>query len=137
VARAPAPGSVAQVRRALRGVLGDHATDRASDEFLEVVRAGMRIPGWSTAMHSHLNLAMARGRARPENVLTDDELRRIGCSVRFIWGDADVYGPPAIGERAVGLMPDADMLVLAGGHAPFLDDPRRCAGVITGADVVG
>ena len=125
--RAPAPSTAAKVRRAMKNVLGDRATASLGDEFYDVVRAGMAMPGWGVAMRTHLNLAMRRGRARPENRLGDDELRRIDTDVRFIWGDADVYGPPAIGERAVSILPDAHLDVIPGNHAPFLDDPRECA----------
>jgi pimeloyl-ACP methyl ester carboxylesterase len=82
-------------------------------------------------MRTHLNLAMRRGRSRPENVFTDDELAGLATDVRFVWGDADVYGPPAIGERAAAIMPDAQLHVIPGGHAPFLDDPGACARIIT------
>ena len=54
----------------------------------------MAMPGWKRAMSSHLNLAMRSGQARPENLLSDDELRSIEAPVRFVMGDADVYGPP-------------------------------------------
>jgi pimeloyl-ACP methyl ester carboxylesterase len=81
-------------------------------------------------MRTHLNLAMRAGRPRPENVFTDDELRTIATPVRFVWGDGDVYGPPEIGQRAAQLMGDASVEVLPGGHAPFLDDPERCAALI-------
>jgi pimeloyl-ACP methyl ester carboxylesterase len=81
-------------------------------------------------MSSHLNLAMRSGRPRPENLFSDDELRGIETPVRFVMGDADVYGPPAVAERAAALMPDARVTVLEGGHAPFLDDPARCAEII-------
>ena len=37
-------------------------------------------------------------------------------------GSEDVYGPPALAERAAALLPDATVEVIAGaGHAPFLD----------------
>jgi pimeloyl-ACP methyl ester carboxylesterase len=45
--------------------------------------------------------------------------------------DDDVYGLPSIGERAVGIMPNARLeIVPGGGHAPFLDDPARCAALV-------
>ena len=50
--------------------------------------------------------------------------------MRFIFGDADVSDGPEVGERAASLMPDARLDVLPGGHAPFLDDPGRCAELI-------
>ena len=83
-------------------------------------------------MWSHLNLAFRAGRPRPGNHFSDDELRRITTPVLFIWGDEDVYGGPGIGRRACEVMPNAQLEVLPGGHAPFLDDPERCAALIDG-----
>jgi pimeloyl-ACP methyl ester carboxylesterase len=133
VSRAPAPKTVKAVRRASTGALGRHAAKLMPDSFFELTRATMAMPGWRLAMSSHLNLAMRSGRPRPENLLGDDELRGIEVPVRLIFGDADVYGGPEIGERAVALMPDARLHVLPGGHAPFLDDPARCAELIRAA----
>ena len=130
VARLPAPPSVAATRRASAKVMGRHALDRLPDSFFEVVRAGMRMPGWKQAMRTHLNLALRSGRARPENVFTDDELRSLAVPIQLIWGNGDVYGGPEIAERAVALMPDARLEVLHGGHAPFLDEPEQCAALI-------
>ena len=84
-------------------------------------------------MFCHLNLAMRSGKPRPENLFTDAELRGIELPVRLILGDADVYGGPEVGERGASLVPDARLDVLPGGHAPFLDDPRRCAELIRGS----
>jgi hypothetical protein len=50
--------------------------------------------------------------------------------VQLIWGDGDVYGGPEIGERAAALLPDAQLDLIEGGHAPFLDEPERCAELI-------
>jgi pimeloyl-ACP methyl ester carboxylesterase len=131
--RAPAPGTAKATRRAMTGAIGKPAVEKLPDAYFEVVRATMLMPGWRTAMFSHLNLAMRSGRPRPQNLLTGDELRSIDVPVRFILGDADVYGGPDVCERAVALMPDARLDVLPGGHAPFLDDPGRCALLIRDA----
>jgi len=48
----------------------------------------------------------------------------------MIWGDQDPYGGPEIGRRACALIPDARLEVIPGRHAPFLDDPERCAALI-------
>jgi pimeloyl-ACP methyl ester carboxylesterase len=130
VSRVPAPRSANGVRRAMTGAMGKPAVGRLSDAYFDLVRATMVMPGWRGAMLSHLNLAMRSGRPRPENLLTDDELRSLEVPVRLILGDADVYGGPEIGERAVALMPDARLDVVPGGHAPFLDDPQRCAELV-------
>ena len=130
VARAPAPKTVDATRKAMAAVLGQRALDRTPPEFFEVVRLGMAKPGWGVAMRTHLALAMRGGRVRPGNAFTDDELRAIDVPVQLIWGDRDPYGGPEIATRAAGLLPDARLEVLEGGHAPFLDDPERCAQLI-------
>jgi pimeloyl-ACP methyl ester carboxylesterase len=110
--------------------LGRRAVERLPDEFFDVVRTGMARPGWSRAMWSHLNLAMRYGRARPGTAFAHDELRSISAPVQFIWGGGDVYGGPEIGERAAALLPESRLEVVEGGHAPFLDEPERCAELI-------
>ena len=125
--------NVATTRRSLaRGVIGPRAAKRAPDGFFEVVHEGMRQPGFRTAMLSHMRLAMRLGRPRPENFLTEAELRQLTAPVLMIWGDEDPYGGPEIGQHACTLLPDAHLEVIPGRHAPFLDDPERCAALIDG-----
>jgi pimeloyl-ACP methyl ester carboxylesterase len=131
VSRLPAPPSAGVVRKTMRKAIGAETVARLPQEFFEVVRQIMRQPGWKRAMRTHLPLALKAGRQRVENALTDEELRRIEAPVLFIWGTDDVYGPPSIGERAVAVMPNARLDVIpGGGHAPFLDDPQRCAALV-------
>jgi pimeloyl-ACP methyl ester carboxylesterase len=101
VARIRSP-NVATTRRSLsRGVIGPRAAERAPDGFFEVVHKGMRRVGFRTAMLSHMRLAMRLGRPRPENFLSEAELRQIAVPVLMIWGDEDPYGGP--GDRATRL----------------------------------
>ena len=127
--------NVATTRRALaRGVIGPRAAGRAPEGFFEVVHEGMRQPAFRTAMLTHMQGAMRLGRPRPENLLSDSELRQLTVPVLMIWGDQDPYGGPEIGRRACALIPDARLEIIPGRHAPFLDDPDRCAALI--ADLV-
>jgi len=130
VARIGSP-SVAITRRALaRGAIGRRGAERAPEGFFEVVHEGMRHPGYRTAMLTHMQLALRIGRPRPENFLSETELRQLAVPVLMIWGDQDPYGGPEIGRRACALIPDARLEVIPGRHAPFLDDPERCAALI-------
>jgi pimeloyl-ACP methyl ester carboxylesterase len=129
----PPPSSVKATRRGMKGVMGQAALDRTPDEFFAIVSAGMRMPGWRAAMWTHLNLALRFGRARPGNALTEAELRSIAAPVLFIWGEDDVYGRPDIGRRAAAAIPGGRLEVVPGNHAPFLDDPERCAGLVRAA----
>jgi pimeloyl-ACP methyl ester carboxylesterase len=130
IARLRSPG-VATTRRALaRGAIGPRAAERAPEGFFEVVHEGMRQPGYRTAMLTHMQLAMRLGRPRPENLISDSELRQLKVPVLMIWGDEDPYGGPEIGQRACELIPDARLEIIPGRHAPFLDDPERCGALI-------
>ena len=123
--------SVAITRRALaRGAIGACGAERAPEGFFEVVHEGTRQPGYRTAMLAHMQLALRFGRPRPENFLSDTELRELAVPVLMIWGDRDPYGGPEIGQRACGLIPDARLEVIEGRHAPFLDDAERCGALI-------
>ena len=130
VSRVPPPKNAAT---GMKGVIGKPAIERTPKEWFDIVAAGMRTPGWAPAMKSHLNLALSWGRARPGNAFTEDELRRLDVPVLFIWGDVDRYGGPEIGRHAAALMPGARVEVIPGNHAPFLDDPERCARLIDAA----
>ena len=118
VARIRSP-SVAFTRRSLaQGAIGPHAAQTAPDGFFAAVHEGMRQPAFREAMLSHMQLAMRLGRPRPENFLTDPELKGIAAPVLMIWGDEDPYGDPEIGRRAAALMPDAQLEVIPGRHPP-------------------
>jgi pimeloyl-ACP methyl ester carboxylesterase len=130
VARMPQPGRRLMRASMRRGALGPRAEANTPDEWFDAAIATMRMPAWRTAMWSHLHLAFRAGRPRPGNHFSDDELRRITTPTQFIWGDNDVYGGPDIGRRASQLMSSARLEVLPAGHAPFLDDPKRCGKLI-------
>ena len=63
-------------------------------------------------MMSHMWLAMFLGRPRQENLLADDELRRIAAPVLMIWGDEDPLRQPEMGRRATALIPNAQLGVI-------------------------
>lgn len=130
IARIRSP-NVATTRRTLaRGVIGPGAAGQAPEGLFEVVHEGMRQPGYRTAMLTHMQLAMRFGRPRPENLISDSELRQLTVPVLMIWGDEDPYGGPEIGRRACQLMPHSRLAIIPGRHAPFLDDPERCGALI-------
>jgi pimeloyl-ACP methyl ester carboxylesterase len=89
IARLRSP-NVATTRRALaRGAIGPRAAERAPEGFFEVVHEGMRQPGYRTAMLTHMQLALRLGRPRPENLISDSELRQLKVPVLMIWGGED------------------------------------------------
>jgi len=101
----PSP-SVGMTRRMMARGAGRQAVERATREFWEVRHWAMRMPGYATALISHVQSATRLGRPCPENFLSDDELRRIEAPTLFVWGDKDAFGSPEICRRALELMPE-------------------------------
>jgi pimeloyl-ACP methyl ester carboxylesterase len=62
-------------------------------------------------------------------VTTADQLRAIRHPVRLIWGERDAFGPVDAGRRIADSMPDADLHVVPGGHAPWLHHTDLVAGL--------
>lgn len=97
-------------------------------ELRDLMVALERRPGFGEdlveLMHSCLTL---RG-ARPEVALTASQLRAVPVPAQFVWGEVDTFGPPSVGERAAELVAGAQLHVVPGGHAPWLDDPTAVAG---------
>jgi len=45
----------------------------------------------------------------------------------FIWGEDDPQGGADAARRFVAQVPGAELEMMAGGHAPWLDDPDKVA----------
>ena len=56
-------------------------------------------------------------------------LASIRTPVHFLWGEEDLYGGPEIARGFVGKVPGAELELMPGGHAVWMDDPDRAASV--------
>ena len=57
--------------------------------------------------------------------LTAKQLARIMQPTLMFWGENDPFGPVEIGERMANVMPNAQLHVVGGGHAPWLTQYER------------
>jgi pimeloyl-ACP methyl ester carboxylesterase len=91
-------------------------------ELIEATAAVLQIPStavaWRTLLENTLRL-----RGPLPYAFSENDLRRVRQRTLFLWGTRDPFGAPAVGRRAVALMPDARIEVLDEGHLPWLDDP--------------
>jgi 2-hydroxy-6-oxonona-2,4-dienedioate hydrolase len=56
----------------------------------------------------------------------EEELTRLRIPVLLVWGDRDVVFPMPLAERALGLLPNGELVILEGaGHAPQLENPEE------------
>jgi pimeloyl-ACP methyl ester carboxylesterase len=110
------PPSPAQIDRLARAA-GEDFTDHP--HLRSLLLAAHRLPTWSPSLITTVRSVVGIRGARPQVALTPDELARISQPVQLVWGRDDTFGPPAIGERAADLIPDADLHVIPGGHGPW------------------
>jgi pimeloyl-ACP methyl ester carboxylesterase len=128
------PTPLFMYRRVMATMLGRHAVNTAPEAFIRASYFGPRTGAHAKTISAFAN-EMYRGvRAEPPRyALRDDELARIAKPVLVIWGQEEDGMILAIaeGRRKAALIPDARFEVVPGGHLPWLDDPQRCADLIS------
>ena len=93
----------------------------------DLLLAAERLPDHGRMMLTLLpQLVRLRG-ARPAMALGEDDLGRIRVPVQVVWADGDPFGSVDVGERMVAALPDAELRVVPGGHAPWLDSAATIA----------
>ena len=79
---------------------GAHAARLVSNDIVDLHALPMRLPGQATSFRSLQKRLLVGRTARPENVLTDAELRNFTVPLLFVWPDDDRFLAPAAGNRA-------------------------------------
>jgi pimeloyl-ACP methyl ester carboxylesterase len=108
--------SAANAERVMR-IVGEDPTGLG--ELRDVLLAAQRMPTYTPSLLALMRAVMHWTRPRADIVTTPDQLRGIDHPVRLIWGEQDPFGPPSAGRRIADLIPDADLHVVPGGHAPW------------------
>lgn len=96
-----------------------------SPELADLLLATERLPGFRHTFLATLNALIRLRGNRPEMRLTAEQLERVGQPTLVFWGQDDPFGSVAVGERMVTVMPDAELHVVGGGHAPWLTQAER------------
>lgn len=123
VQRPSARGARLQLRMSGE-TLGDRPPDRA---LIEVLVAMQRLPHHDTTWRDLLHAAVGLRGARPGMAITADDLQRLDVPTLFVWGEKDTFGPPQVAERAVALLPDAELVRVPHGHVPWVSDAAAVA----------
>jgi 2-hydroxy-6-oxonona-2,4-dienedioate hydrolase len=95
------------------------------EELRDVMLATQRLPSYTPSLLALMRSVMSRTRPRPQIVTTANELRDVRHPVRLIWGERDPFGTVGAGQRIADLVPDADLHVVPGGHAPWFHQAER------------
>lgn len=119
----PSPRQVEQLGR----MVNEHPFP---PELVDLLVATERLPGFRRTFLSTLNTLLRLRGNRPETRLTGEQLAAIDRPTLLVWGEEDPFGAPEVGERMVEIMPDAELHVVGGGHAPWLTQSGRIGPLI-------
>jgi len=128
------PTPLFMYRRMMASFLGRHAVDAAPEALIRASYLGGRGASHGETLHTLANEMLRGLHAEPRRyALSGDELARIDKPVLMIWGRAEdgVILSIAEAREKVAIMPNARLEVLAGGHEPWLDDPKGCADLVS------
>ena len=100
-------------------------------ELANLILATERLPGFRHTFLSTLNTLIRLRGNRPAMRLTAKQLAGISQPTLVFWGKNDPFGSVEAGERMVRVMPDAELHVVGGGHAPWLTQSERIGPIAT------
>jgi 2-hydroxy-6-oxonona-2,4-dienedioate hydrolase len=101
------------------------------EELRDMMLATQRLPTHTSSLLALMRSVMSWTRPRPGIVTSASQLRRVRHPVRLIWGERDPFGSVAAGRRIADLIPEADLHVVPGGHAPWFHQTDRVAELTT------
>jgi pimeloyl-ACP methyl ester carboxylesterase len=96
-------------------------------ELADLILATERLPGFRHTFLSMLNALLRVRGSRPGMRLTAEQLAGIPQPTLVFWGRDDPFGSVEVGERLVRVMPNAELHVVGGGHAPWLTQTKDIA----------
>jgi pimeloyl-ACP methyl ester carboxylesterase len=102
-----------------------HVELHKEPEVRQVMVESEKMPGAADSFLSLLHACVRLRGARPEVMLYAEQLSRLRHPVQLIWGDDDPFGKVEVGELAVELIPDAELHVVPGGHAAWVNAPKQ------------
>lgn len=126
------PKSVLQFAKFMgeEAALADHP--ELIDMFVAAGRDPLATAGTTTEVReivSPLALVSPSGFRRRSRVRLD-ELRRLTVPTLLVWGEQEPLGGVAVARAVTELIPDAQLALLPGGHAPWLGRPNQTATVV-------
>lgn len=122
--------------RGLEHLLGRGALLGLPSEAPEIAYLISQRPDYAPGLARLTRALMTPFSVRPGVAVHPTELSRLAMPVLAIWGDTDALLTPAAGRADLDAIPGSEVVVIAGGHAPWLDDLDR-VGTAVGAFLAG
>lgn len=89
-------------------------------ELSDLLVATERLPAYREAFLTTARALLRLRGSRPETRLTASQLQSIRQPTLVVWGRNDPMGSPEVGRQIVATMPNAELYIAGGGHAPWL-----------------
>lgn len=122
--------------RTIAGLFGEGGAIERHPELIAVMVATGADPVAQATDRNELSVIVSRwalaslSGMRRRNRISHEDLVSLTMPTLVLWGDNDPVGSVATARAVADTIPDARLQIVAGGHAPFLDDPAACAGTI-------
>ena len=99
-------------------------------EIAQLILATERLDHFEDTFLATLNHLIRLRGSRPERALTVAQLASVEAPTLLVFAAADPMGAVSVGERVVDAMPNAELHVVDGGHAPWLHHADQIAPIL-------
>ena len=99
-------------------------------EIAQLILATERLDHFEDTFLATLNHLIRLRGSRPEHALTAAQLASVEAPTLLVFAAADPMGAVSVGERVVDAMPNAELHVVDGGHAPWLHHADQIAPIL-------
>jgi pimeloyl-ACP methyl ester carboxylesterase len=124
------PASFDAYRKNSDGMLGRGALDPYPRGITEVGYLGSQRPGFASSLASFFRALITPFSVREGVAVRRAQLATISTPTLMVWGDDDVFLTPARGRKNVDAIPGAKLLIVHGGHAPWLNELETTASAV-------
>jgi pimeloyl-ACP methyl ester carboxylesterase len=117
--------------RAVDRLLGAGVLDGYPPEINEIGFLASQRPEFAASVASLFRAMMTPFAVRADVPLTASELAHLAVPTLVVWGSDDAILTPAHGRASAEAMPEATILEVEGGHAPWLNEPDRVGDAVS------
>ena len=110
--------------------MGEGETIVRHPDLIDAIVAAGRDPIASATDRAELRAILTPLRFRRALRVKPSELQHLTVPTLLIWGDHDPVGTVEMARTVASLIPDAQLEVVAAGHAVWLGDPKRISGLL-------
>lgn len=121
------PPSPQQIERLSKMVHEHPLVPEVADLLLETER----LPGFERTFLATLSRFLRLRGAQPDMALTQERLPETEQPTLFIWGSDDPFGSVEVAGRTAAAVDNSQLHIVAGGHAPWLNEAAGIASLVT------